>query len=95
MSGPPPIYFRSSGAAIFLRRAAAVHHAAVLRGAVGLHSAVTDGVLRGLLQVAGVSATIPTLTNEQLTAALLNLSFDLSAQGNAIDGLSSGSSVPC
>jgi hypothetical protein len=35
----------------------------------------------------GVSATIPTLTNEQLTAALLNLSFDLSAQGNAIDGL--------
>jgi hypothetical protein len=35
----------------------------------------------------GVSATIPTLTNEQLTAALLNLSFDLSAQGNAMDGL--------
>jgi hypothetical protein len=35
----------------------------------------------------GVSATIPTLTNEQLTASLLNLSFDLSAQGNAIDGL--------
>jgi hypothetical protein len=35
----------------------------------------------------GVSATIPTLTNEQLTAELLNLSFDLSAQGNAIDGL--------
>jgi hypothetical protein len=35
----------------------------------------------------GVSATIPTLTNEQLTAALLNLSFDLSAQGNVIDGL--------
>jgi hypothetical protein len=34
-----------------------------------------------------VSATIPTLTNEQLTASLLNLSYDLSAQGNAIDGL--------
>jgi hypothetical protein len=27
------------------------------------------------------------LTNEQLTASLLNLSYDLSAQGNAIDGL--------
>jgi hypothetical protein len=34
-----------------------------------------------------VSATIPTLTNEQLIVALLSLSFDLSAQGNAIDGL--------
>jgi hypothetical protein len=34
-----------------------------------------------------VSSTIPTLTNEQLTAALLNLSFDLSAQGNTIDDL--------
>jgi hypothetical protein len=34
-----------------------------------------------------VSTTIPTLTNEQLTASLLNLSFDLSAQGNTIDSL--------
>jgi hypothetical protein len=35
----------------------------------------------------GVSTTIPTLTNEQLTAALLNLSFGVTAQGNAIEAL--------